>query len=102
MIFNILFNLTFIQNKKEYTMLKKINKANEYLIFWERDDKPTGASSTIQWLGTFIRHPKKNIILLDFVNINSKKTYQMSNVYFKATSMIAVTEVHPDDSDFAI
>ena len=83
-------------------MIKKINTAKEYLIFWERDNKPTGASSTIQWHGTFIRHPKKNIILLDIVNIHSKKTYQMSNVYFKATSMIAVTEKYTDGSDFAI
>tara|TARA_R110000824_G_scaffold37327_4_gene114711 strand:+ start:2764 stop:3021 length:258 start_codon:yes stop_codon:yes gene_type:complete len=83
-------------------MIKAINESNEYLIFWERDNKPTGASSTIQWLGTYIRHPKKNIILLDFVNVHSKKTYQMSNVYFIDTSMIAVTEIHPDDSDFVI
>ena len=84
-------------------MIKKINEKTEYLIFWERDDKPTGASSTIQWAGTYIRHPKKNIILLDFVNIHSEKTYQMSNVYFKKTSQIAVTERHdPSKGDFAI
>ena len=67
--------------------MNTIETNKEYSIFWVNDKGEEKGYSKINWTGGYLKHPTKNIIVLDFVNILTKKAYSMSNTYFKKNAV---------------
>ena len=78
--------------------MKTIKKNTEYTMFWvDEKDKGRGYSK-IQWTGGYLKHPTKNIILLDFVNLrDANKKYTVDNAYFKKNAIETTTLDCPDE-----
>jgi len=72
-------------------MMDKISMKKEYTIFWVTSGGEERGYSKIKWNGGYLKHPSKNIILLDFDNINNEKTYTLDNTYFKKNALITKT-----------
>ena len=61
-------------------------------MFWVDQKGKAAGYSKIQWTGGYLKHPSKNIILLDFVNLrDANKKYTVDNAYFKKNAVETTT-----------